>query len=167
MSECSQPVSFHILGHRQIFSSIKRLYLLLVLHSKLVTKFKVILKKFNSPFLVLSYSFPTYMVMLHTLYLLWPGWLYYFAFGCAVFYYTHCAFGNLDKTTNQWSKIVFVLYLSDTVKPVYKDHPWDPKIVAVVDRWSLFRGNLCNESPNWDLKIVVVIDRWSILWSGR
>ena len=27
----------------------------------------------------------------------------------------------------------------DTVKPVYNDHPWDPKIVAVVDRWSLFR----------------------------
>ena len=28
-----------------------------------------------------------------------------------------------------------------TVKPVYNDHPWDPKIVAVVDRWSLFRGS--------------------------
>ena len=27
-----------------------------------------------------------------------------------------------------------------TVKPVYNDHPWDPKMVAVVDRWSLFRG---------------------------
>jgi len=26
------------------------------------------------------------------------------------------------------------------VKPVYNDHPWAPKIVAVVDRWSLFRG---------------------------
>ncbi len=25
-----------------------------------------------------------------------------------------------------------------TVKPVYNGHPWDPKIVAVVDRWSLF-----------------------------
>jgi hypothetical protein len=28
-----------------------------------------------------------------------------------------------------------------TVKPVYTDHPWDPKLVAVVDRWSLFRGD--------------------------
>ncbi len=25
------------------------------------------------------------------------------------------------------------------VKPMYNDHPWDPKIVAVVDRWLLFR----------------------------
>ena len=29
-----------------------------------------------------------------------------------------------------------------TVKLVYNDQPWDPKIGAVVDRWSLFRGNL-------------------------
>ena len=27
-----------------------------------------------------------------------------------------------------------------TVKPVYNDHPRDPKIVVVVDRWFLFRG---------------------------
>ncbi len=43
-----------------------------------------------------------------------------------------------------------------TVKPVYNDHPWDPKIVVVVGRWSLFAGNLCSESYNWDLKMVVV-----------
>jgi hypothetical protein len=49
-----------------------------------------------------------------------------------------------------------------TVKPVYNDHPWDPNIVAVVDRWSLYRGHLCNKSPNWDLKMLVVIDRWSL-----
>ena len=30
-----------------------------------------------------------------------------------------------------------------TVKLEYKSHPWDPKIVAVVDGWLLFRGNLC------------------------
>ena len=28
-----------------------------------------------------------------------------------------------------------------TVKPVYNDHPRNPKFVAVVDRWSLFRGS--------------------------
>jgi hypothetical protein len=28
-----------------------------------------------------------------------------------------------------------------TVKLVYNDHPRDPKLVAVVDRWSLFRGS--------------------------
>jgi hypothetical protein len=30
--------------------------------------------------------------------------------------------------------------VKDTVKPEYNDHPRDPKIVADVDRWSLFRG---------------------------
>ena len=30
----------------------------------------------------------------------------------------------------------------NTVKPVYNDHPRDPKFVAVVDRRSLFRGSL-------------------------
>ncbi len=32
--------------------------------------------------------------------------------------------------------------ISYTVKPVYNDHPWDPKIVAVVDTWLLFRDYL-------------------------
>ncbi len=49
--------------------------------------------------------------------------------------------------------------LSSTVKLVYNDHPWDPKKVAVVDRWSLFSGHLCSKSLKWDLKIVVVTDR--------
>ncbi len=54
-----------------------------------------------------------------------------------------------------------------TVKPVYNDHPRDPKIVAVVDRWSLFRGHLCYKTSNWDLKIVAVVDRWSLFGGGR
>ena len=41
-----------------------------------------------------------------------------------------------------------------------------PKIVAVVDRWSLFRGYLCYESSKWDLKIVVVVGRWSLFGGG-
>ncbi len=41
------------------------------------------------------------------------------------------------------------------VKPVYNDHPRDPKIVAVVDRRSLFRGQLLNKSHNWNLRMVV------------
>jgi hypothetical protein len=45
-------------------------------------------------------------------------------------------------------------------KLVYNDHPWDPKIVAVVDRWSLFNGQLCYKTFEWGLRIVVVIDRW-------
>ncbi len=58
------------------------------------------------------------------------------------------------------------LYLSPSscinmciVKPVYNDHPWDPKTVAVVDRWLLFRGNLCDKSRIWTLQ-------WWPLWTG-
>jgi hypothetical protein len=52
-------------------------------------------------------------------------------------------------------------------KPIYNDPPWDPKIVAVVYRWSLFKGHLCNKSYKWDNKIVVVVDRWSLFGGGR
>ena len=38
----------------------------------------------------------------------------------------------------------------NTVKPVYNDHPRDPKVVTVVDRWSLFRGSFML----WKLKMV-------------
>ncbi len=41
------------------------------------------------------------------------------------------------------------------------------KIVAVVDKWSLFRGYFCYIRSNWDLKIVVVADRWSLFGGGR
>ncbi len=49
------------------------------------------------------------------------------------------------------TKYLLLLTNTNTVKPVYNDHPWDPKIVAVVDRWSLFSGHLCNMSPWHDL----------------
>ena len=49
----------------------------------------------------------------------------------------------------------------NTVKPVYNDHPRDPKIVAVVDRWSLFRAHLCNKISKWDPKKVVFEGRLS------
>jgi len=54
-----------------------------------------------------------------------------------------------------------------TVKPVYNDHPRDPKRVAAVDRRSLFGGHLCYKRSNGDLKIVVVVDRWSLFGGGR
>jgi hypothetical protein len=50
------------------------------------------------------------------------------------------------------------MLLRNTAKPVFIEQPLDPKIVAVVDRWSLFRGHLGNESSKWEHKIVVVID---------
>ncbi len=57
--------------------------------------------------------------------------------------------------------------LSYAVKPVYYGHPWDPKIVTVVDRWSLSKGHFCNISFKWGLKMVVVIDRWSLFGGGH
>jgi hypothetical protein len=53
------------------------------------------------------------------------------------------------------------------IKPEYNDHSHDPKIVAVDDMWSLFRGLLWNESFRWDHKMMVVIDRWSLFGGGR
>jgi len=61
-----------------------------------------------------------------------------------------------------------MLSLKHEVKLEYKDHPWDPKVVAVVDRWSLFRGPLCyKKNSKLDVKIVAVIDRWSLFGDGR
>ncbi len=50
--------------------------------------------------------------------------------------------------------------ISCAVKPVYNDHPGDPKIEDVVDRWSLFKGHLCSISSKWGQKMVVGVDRW-------
>ena len=55
-----------------------------------------------------------------------------------------------------------------TVKPVYKDHSRDPKIVAVDDRWSLFRGSFIikklEKGPQKSGRCwrMVTIRRWSL-----
>ncbi len=54
-----------------------------------------------------------------------------------------------------------------TVKPVYNGHPWNPKIEAVVDRWSLFRGRLYFTICNWAFKIVAFVARWPLFRGGR
>ena len=56
---------------------------------------------------------------------------------------------------------------NNTVNPVYNVHPWDTKVVAVVDGWSLFRGHLCYKNSKWDHKMVVVVGRWSLFGGGR
>ncbi len=53
-----------------------------------------------------------------------------------------------------------------TVKPVHNDYTRDLKVVAVVNRRSLFRGNLWSKNSISDFKRVVVVDEWSILGSG-
>jgi hypothetical protein len=60
---------------------------------------------------------------------------------------------NIDQHDPQDTRI-------NTVKPVYNNHPWDPKIVAVVDRWPLFRGGLYYKNWNWAFKIMVFVGRW-------
>ena len=53
---------------------------------------------------------------------------------------------------------VFSSVIWITVKHVHNNHPRDSKFVAVVDRWSFFRGSFVGK---WDPKIVVVVGRWS------
>ena len=50
------------------------------------------------------------------------------------------------------------------VKPMYNDHPLDPKIVTVVDSWSLFRDQLYTKpSINGDdYRQVVAMPRWTL-----
>ncbi len=43
---------------------------------------------------------------------------------------------------------------------MYNDHPWDPKMMVVVDRVSVERSLLL-KSSDWDLKMVVARDKWS------
>ncbi len=50
---------------------------------------------------------------------------------------------------------------------VYNDHPRDPRIVAIFERCSLFRGHLSSKSSKWSHKTVVVIDMWSLFGGGR
>ena len=54
-----------------------------------------------------------------------------------------------------------------TVKFVCNDHPWDPKTVAAVVRWLLFRGHLYSKSSERDFEMVVVVGRRSIFRGGR
>ncbi len=63
--------------------------------------------------------------------------------------------------------LLAMLLCNSTVKPVYNDHPWNKKILAIVDRWSLFRGHFYNKVWNLDFKMVVIMDRWSLFGGGR
>ena len=54
-----------------------------------------------------------------------------------------------------------------TVKPVYNDNPQNPKFVAVVERWSLFRGSFMLYEVKMAPKMVVVVGRWSLFGADR
>ncbi len=51
----------------------------------------------------------------------------------------HPLLNAIDKYSKNW---LTCNEFACTVKLVYNDHPRDPKFVAVVDRWSLFRGSV-------------------------
>ena len=70
---------------------------------------------------------------------------------------------------DRWSSVprLSIRQVDCTVKPVYKGHPWDPKIEAIVDKWSLFRGSLYYTLCNWDHKIEAVVARWPLFRGVR
>jgi len=55
-----------------------------------------------------------------------------------------------------------------SIEPVYNNHPWDPKIVAVVDRWSLVLGFSIKIAIKFGLagQRLAVVGWWS-LFSGN
>jgi len=61
--------------------------------------------------------------------------------------------------------VAFFVKIGIAVKPVHNDHPCDPKIVAAVDKWSLIRDDLFNESSICNLNMVV--NWWSLQTGGR
>jgi len=64
-----------------------------------------------------------------------------YTFCIGQFFLQHCLALYLQRLPFYWIKI-FGRGYGYTVKLVYNDHPRDPEFLAVVDRWSLFRGNL-------------------------
>ncbi len=60
--------------------------------------------------------------------------------GAAKFFYTFVKVDQIKKCRRTKLKLKY------TVEPLYNYHPWDPKVVSIVERWSLFRGKLCNKS---------------------
>ena len=64
---------------------------------------------------------------------------------------------------------MFQKELISTVKPVYNGHPWNPKKVAVAQRWPVFGGF----SIKFFIKIslarlcLAVVDRWPLFRGGR
>ncbi len=91
---------------------------------------------------------------------------------CRKFYI--CNFFCLLSEFLQWSQASFSVAMDvvnifwHTVKLVYNDHPRDHKFVAVVDRWSLFRGSSMLQRFKLGLqnggccRQVVAIRRWSL-----
>ena len=57
------------------------------------------------------------------------------------------------------------ILIGPTVKPVYNNHPWDSKIVAIVHKWSPFRGFSIKIAIGFSLAGLrgAVVGRWAKL----
>ena len=51
-----------------------------------------------------------------------------------------------------------VVSLGHTVKPVYKDHPWECNNMVFVHWWSLIAESFMQKMSNWETKSVVAIE---------
>ena len=74
--------------------------------------------------------------------------------------------GTKNLHRKQKNEKLYIYPHVNTVNPVYSDHPRDPNIVAVVNRWSLIRGSLCYTHWNHNPNIVVVVNKWSLFIVG-
>ena len=61
----------------------------------------------------------------------------------------------------------FVLEELKRMKSNFNFNLWDQKVVAVVDRFLLFGGHLCNKSSTRGLKMAANLDKWSLFGGGR
>jgi len=61
------------------------------------------------------------------------------------------------------SEIFWHFLLNSLLHFYVQSNSRDPKIVAVVDKWSLFRGHSYSKSPIWNFKMLPVIDKWSLV----
>jgi hypothetical protein len=78
--------------------------------------------------------------------------------------------GNINWLTKLFMQLPLLLVIKfddilkfeNAVKPVYNDNPWDPNILAIDDRWSLFRGSKYYKNWNWAFQVVAFVGRWSL-----
>ncbi len=83
-------------------------------------------------------------------------------------------FVNFEIFSNQKIKfeklLVYPIYLlAHTVKPIYNSHRWDPKKVAVVQRWPVFGGFSIKIVLKISLArlVLAAVDRWPLFRGSR
>ncbi len=77
-------------------------------------------------------------------------------------------FSNL-KITFEKLLVCLIYLLAHTVKPVYNSHHWDPKKVAVVQRWPAFGGFSIKTALKISLPrlVLAAVYRWPLFRGSR